>query len=168
MWSLSLLSPIPLASWGRERNSGKTVGLSPRCADGQLCCLTTVGLVLHSAFQWAYWCREDRECSTQLFSDATTPIFFLTMGGGGDTTFLGLTGRKSHWEVLSDPSHPWTNTPQVSLTGLLQGFPVLHLMGRGGDEAGQVVFAGQPQPAMTHCIVLPRPPPSHAPQELTP
>ena len=142
VWSLSLLSPIPLASWGRGKNSGKTVGLSPGCTDGQLCCLIAVGLVLHSAFQWACWCWEDHECSTQLFSEATTPIFVLPLSGGGDTTFLGLTGRKSHWEVLPDPSHPWTYTPQVSLTGLLQGFPVPRLVGQGVMKWGRSSLLG--------------------------
>ena len=63
-------------------------------------------------------------------------------GWGGHTTFLGLTGRKSHWEVLPDPSHPWTYTPQVSLTGLLQGFPVPRLVGQGVMKRGRSSLLG--------------------------
>ena len=58
---------------------------------------------------------------------------------------LGSAPRPQPSVDLHTPSFSdWTPT----------GFPCSLLGGAGGDEAGQVVFAGEPQPAMTHCIVL--------------
>ena len=114
------------------------VGLSPECADGQLCCLTAVGLVLHSAFQWACW--EDHECSTQLFSDATTPIFSLWWGWGHHLP--GFNWEKVPLGSAPDPSPLRTNTPQGSLTGLLQGFPVPCLVGWGVMKWGRWSLPG--------------------------
>lgn len=65
-----------------------------------------------------------------------------------------------NWEKVSLGSTPRPQpsvdlyTPSFS-DWIPTGFPCSPLGGAGDDEVGQVVFAGEPQPAITHCIVLP-------------